>query len=106
MNWKKITCTMCGLAFCGHMAHEAHQNDDYIARPLVAKPMLDTVLYVRLPHGEEPEAPSGPLHWPGGTIAVSSGSLSSSATVTLAGVSASGSVGTLVTQTSGSVPST
>jgi hypothetical protein len=99
MNWKKITCSVCGLAFCAHVAHEAHQNADYIARPLAAKPTLDTVFYAALPHGEERDAPSGPLHSPGGTNAVSTSGTSISATVTLAGVSAYGVAGNVVAAT-------
>jgi hypothetical protein len=93
----KIICSICGAALCAHLAHERHQNADYITRPLAKKPALDTLVYIRLPHGEDPEAPSGPVRLPG-TIAVSSngGNASASATVTLAGVSAFGRAGDLV----------
>ena len=93
LDWRKVTCSVCGLAVCAHVAHEAHQNADYIGRPLAAKPMLDIIIYVRLPHGEEPDAPGGPLQ-PRGSVAVSSSSVSS--TVTLAGVSAAGMAGNFV----------
>lgn len=64
MNWTKTICSVCGLAFCGHVWHEAHQDADYVSRPLARKPMIDGRLYVRQPHGEEPDAPSGPLRMP------------------------------------------
>jgi hypothetical protein len=94
MNWTKRTCAVGGgLALLGHLAHEAHQNADYIARPLAAKPTLDAVIYVRLAHGEEPDAPGAPLQLRG-SVAVSSSSVSS--TVTLAGISAVGMAGNFV----------
>jgi hypothetical protein len=91
--WKTCTCSICGLAFCAHVAHENHHNADYISRPLAVKPSLDTIVYVRLAHGEEPEAPSGPLQSPQATAAVSS---SASASVRLTGISASAMAGNIV----------
>lgn len=70
MNWNKgITCAICGAAVCGHIWHESHEEKDSISRQFVRKPIVEQRVYGRSPHGEDPEAPTGPLQWPG-TIAV------------------------------------
>jgi hypothetical protein len=86
----KIICSICGAALCAHLAHERHQDADYITRSLAKRPALDTLVYIRLPHGEDPEAPSGPVR-SASTVEVGS----ASTTVQIAGVSAMAFAGKL-----------
>jgi hypothetical protein len=90
MNWKNgIICSMCGVAFCAHLKHEAHNDEATIARELGRTPIMEALGFGKQYHGEEPDAPSGPLRMPQATI-VSTSAASVTAVPQLIGSTGSG----------------
>ena len=68
MNPKKIMLVVGGVSLVGlHAAHDAHVVKSEFEKSFVANPVAEVPVYVRLPHGDEPESPTGPLRTPWAT---------------------------------------
>lgn len=56
-----------GVAFLGIQAEEFHHEESGLAKLLATKPVADLHRFV-MPHGNEPEQPTGPLQAPWATM--------------------------------------
>jgi hypothetical protein len=81
--YKTFICSVCGLAFCGNVFHESHQDANFIVRPLATKPALDAIIFQGPRHGNEPEAPGGPLNAAWATVAVTTSASTAAAPIFL-----------------------